>query len=183
MPDLPCLSFGRMRQAKLTKTSPSTISGRPTGAKSNIWNGLPTASSRTWLTMMLVEVPTSVTKPPSSDMNAMGIRSDAGEVLVLRASRSAVGIRIARAPTFLVGIDNRAVAPARTGTCTAAVFNRDSKGFSNSSITPERDTAAETIRAQAMITTTSLVKPPKAAFAGTIPDSTPASSAHNATMS
>ncbi|MDE1918127.1 MAG: hypothetical protein KGJ57_19945 [Sphingomonadales bacterium] len=41
---------------------------RPAGAKSNIWKGFPSVFSRTWLTMMLVEVPTSVTSPPSSGM-------------------------------------------------------------------------------------------------------------------
>jgi len=47
----------------------------------------------------------------------------------------------------------------------------------------ERATAALMIRALAMITTTSLVKPEKALFAGTTPTATPARSAITATTS
>ena len=98
-------------------------------------------------------------------------------------SCSATGIRIARAPTFLVGMDSSAVAPAITGTRLAADFRRASRGRSVSSINPDRATAELVISAQAMITTTSLVKPVKAALAGTTPTAIPARSAPTATRS
>src|SRR3546814_6279735 len=43
--------------------------------------GLPSISSRTRLTMMLGEVPTSVISPPSSAANDIGIRKTEGGVL------------------------------------------------------------------------------------------------------
>ena len=51
----------------------------PTGVKSNMWNGSPRICSRTRDTMMLGEVPTSVTMPPSSEPNDIGISRDDGE--------------------------------------------------------------------------------------------------------
>ena len=45
----------------------------PTGVKSNMPKGSPSSSSRTRDTMMLGEVPTSVTMPPSSEPNAIGM--------------------------------------------------------------------------------------------------------------
>ena len=44
-----------------------------------------------------------------------------GEVLVRLAVCSAIGIRMARAPTFLVAMDRRAVTPASTGTYSFSV--------------------------------------------------------------
>ena len=79
-------------------------------------NGLPSVCSRTSDTRMLGEVPTSVTRPPSSEANDMGIRRRETEVPVRLVSWPATGIRIARAPTFLVAMDRTAVASARTGT-------------------------------------------------------------------
>ncbi len=139
--------------------------------------GLPSDSSRTWLTMMLVEVPTSVTRPPSSDMKLIGISSAETELRSDRPSLSAVGIRIAIAPTFLVIIDRIAVAPAITGTCTLNDFSRDTSGRIDASNTPDRAIAALTTRAEAITTTTSLVKPVKACLAGTTPTIIPISSA------
>ncbi len=46
----------------------------PTGVKSNMPNGSPRSSARSRATMMFGEVPTSVTMPPSSEPNAIGIR-------------------------------------------------------------------------------------------------------------
>ncbi len=120
--------------------------------------------------MMLVEVPTSVTKPPSRDMKDIGIRSDDGEVLVERLTLRATGIMMARAPTFFVSMDKSAVAPDRTGTWVCSDFSRGRMGRTSSSRTPDRATRrALMIRAEAMITTTSLVKPVKALSVGTSP--------------
>ena len=133
--------------------------------------------------MMLVEVPTSVTRPPSSEANDIGIRSRETEVPVRRDSRCATGIRIASAPTFLVAIESSAVTAAITGTWLRSVFSRSSNGLSATSTTPLFWKAALTTSAEAMITTTSLLKPSKACSAGTTPISTPVSTEPSATTS
>ena len=132
---------------------------------------------------MLVDVPTRVTSPPSSETNDIGMSRLEGEVFVSRATRSATGIRIASAPTFLVGMDRRAVAAASTGAWLAAVLSFGRMGFSSRSARPVLATAREITREQAMITTTSEVKPVKAFLAGTMPTSTPASRAPTAMTS
>ena len=78
----------------------------PTGVKSNMPNGSPSSSSRTRDTMMLGEVPTRVTMPPSSEPKAIGIRKLEGGVLVRRAIWNATGIIIASAPMFFTKADS-----------------------------------------------------------------------------
>ena len=178
-----CRSRGISRQPKLTTTSPIAVSASPTGAKSNILNGAPSVCWRTSLTMMLVEVPTSVTSPPSSDMNAIGISSAETELSFSRPSRVATGISVASAPTFLVTIANTAVMPASTGTCETGRLKRAASGRTSGSITPERLIAALITSAEAMMMTTSLVKPVKASFGFTSPTSTASASTPSDTRS
>ena len=64
---------GSSRHAEAEKTTPPIASPMPTGVKSNMPNGWPLSSARSRDTMMLGEVPTSVTMPPSSEPNAIGI--------------------------------------------------------------------------------------------------------------
>ena len=64
---------------------------------------------------MLVEVPTKLTRPPTRAPNDIGMSSREGEVPVRAASLSAMGIMIAKAPTFLVTMASAVVATARTG--------------------------------------------------------------------
>ncbi len=132
---------------------------------------------------MLVEVPTRVTSPPSSEANDIGINRRETEVPVRRESCCATGISIASAPTFLVDIESSAVAAAITGTWLRSVFSRSSSGRSAASTTPLRWKAALTTSAEAMITTTSLLKPSKAWSAGTTPIRTPVSTEPSATTS
>lgn len=66
--------------------------------------------------MILVDVPTSGTSPPSKDMNDIGISSADGELCSDRPIRTATGINVASAPTLLVSMERRAVAAARTET-------------------------------------------------------------------
>lgn len=80
-------------------------------------------------------------------------------------------------------IDSKAVAPAITGTCSASVLSRTSSGRMPTSITPDLAIAALTTSAEAMITTTSLVKPLNALFTGTTPTAMPISSATSDTTS
>ena len=79
-------------------------------------HGLPRISSRTWETMMLGAVPTRVTMPPSMAPKAIGMSRREGEEPVRRDSCSATGIRIAKAPTFLVAVESRVTAAVKTGT-------------------------------------------------------------------
>ena len=56
--------------------------------------------------MMLGEVPTRVTMPPSSEPKAIGMRKLEGGVLVRRAIWNATGIIIASAPIFFTKADS-----------------------------------------------------------------------------
>ena len=78
----------------------------PTGVKSNMPKGSPSSSSLTRDTMMLGEVPTRVTMPPSSEPKAIGMRKLEGGVLVRRAIWNATGIIIASAPMFFTKADS-----------------------------------------------------------------------------
>ena len=84
---------------------------------------------------------------------------------------------------FFVAIDSAAVEAASAGTCAFGRFRRVSCGCRSCSITPERATAALITSAQAMMTTTSLVKPKNACFTLTTPPSTLARRAASATTS
>ena len=77
---------GSSRQPKLTKIRPMRGQHQADRGEVEHLEGLAEVSWRTWLTMMLVEVPTRVTSPPSSDMNDIGISSAEREVLVVRVS-------------------------------------------------------------------------------------------------
>jgi hypothetical protein len=90
---------------------------RPTGVKSNIPKGSPVISPRMRDTMMLGEVPTRVTIPPSREPKAMGIRSREGEVPVRRAIWKATGIIMASAPMFFTKAESTVTAPTSTTTC------------------------------------------------------------------
>jgi hypothetical protein len=151
--------------------------------KSNMAKGLPRASWRTSETMMLGEVPTSTARPPTSEPNDIGISRRPGETPVLRAMRRAEGIISARAPTFLVTIDSTVVAVARTGTWVRSSFRCGSSGAIRVSTRPEREIAALSTRALAMITTMSLEKPSKADLIGISPNTTPTARAPSAIRS
>ena len=115
--------------------------------------------------------------------NAMGISSRDCLVPVRRLTCSATGIMMARAPTFLVTIDNRVTAAVSTGTWLRSVFRCGRIRFRASSTMPDLAKAADTTRAQAMITVTSLEKPSNAASAGITPMARPATRAATATRS
>ncbi len=71
---------------------------------------------------MLGDVPISVTMPPTSEPNAIGMSSLDADVPVRRASWSATGMKIAGAPTFLLTIDITVTATTSAGTCACSVF-------------------------------------------------------------
>jgi hypothetical protein len=155
----------------------------PTGAKSNMRNGSPVICSRMRETMMLGEVPISVMSPPSSEPNARGISTRDGGFPVRRATWSAIGMKIARAPMFFMKAESAVTADASTATCIALVVIRGLNGFIRVSMSPERPMAALTTRAEPTMTTISLLKPRKASGAGTMPQATDARRAKSATRS
>jgi hypothetical protein len=82
-------------------------------------NGWPVSSSRTRETMILGEVPISVTMPPSSAPNDIGISNAETGFSCRRASWNATGIIIANAPIFLTKAERTVTVPARAATCVA----------------------------------------------------------------
>ena len=155
----------------------------PTGAKSNMRNGSPVICSRICDTMMLGDVPIRVMSPPSSEPKASGISTRDGGFSVLRATWSAIGMKIATAPIFLMKAESAVTADASTATCIPLVVIFGTNGFISVSISPERPIAALTTRAEPMMMTMSLLKPRKACAAGTMPQATDASRAKSATRS
>src|SRR6185437_2441535 len=89
------------------------------------------------------EVPTRVTRPPSRDAKDIGIKSRDGDVPVRLAVCSAMGMRIASAPTFLVAMESKAVAATNTGAWLCALFSRGVIGRRIASMTPEREAGAD----------------------------------------
>ena len=61
--------------------------------------------------MIFGEVPTSVTIPPSSAPNDIGISKNDGEVPLRRASWKATGMSMASAPTFLTKAESTVTDP------------------------------------------------------------------------
>ena len=155
----------------------------PTGVKSNMRNGSPKISSRTRDTMMLGEVPTSVTMPPSSAPNDIGINSADTGLLLRRASWKATGISMASAPMFLTNAESTVTEPVSASTCVPVRVRYGPKRRSRRSIAPERATAALTISAAATMITMSSEKPVNALSCGTMPAAIAASSASTATRS
>ena len=133
--------------------------------------------------MMFGEVPTSVTMPPSSEPNAIGISREDGEVPVRRASWKATGISIASAPIFLTKAESSVTEPTRATICRVMVVRYGPSKRTARSTTPERATAALTTSALATMMTMSSLKPVKALLGGTMPTATEASRASTATRS
>src|SRR3546814_11139784 len=103
--------------------------------------GLPSISSRTRLTMMLGEVPTSVISPPSSAANDIGIRKTEGGVLFFFAIWSAEVISIASAPTFLTSADAKPTEAVSTTSWVLTRLTRRETRACALSITPARSPA------------------------------------------
>ena len=132
---------------------------------------------------MLGEVPISVTSPPSSEAKAIGISRAEGGVPVRRASCKATGMKMASAPIFFVTTEAAMTAATSAGTCVLTLVRCGSSGRIRHSTAPDRATAALTSSAEATMMTMSSLKPVKAASAGTMPVTRPASRASIATRS
>ncbi len=121
---------------------------------------------------MLGEVPTSVTSPPSSEPNAIGIRKRDGEASERRANWKATGIMIASAPMFLMKAESTVTAVTSSDHLRRAAVERAGRArWISASTTPERATAALTRSALATMMTMSSLKPAKASSGGTMPTS------------
>ncbi len=135
----------------------------PTGAKSNIRKGAPRISSRTRETMILGEVPTRVTMPPSSEPNAIGISMRggrrAGPARQLEGDRHHHG---ERADILYKARQSRDHGRQHENLDASGVDRYGASGRSTFSITPERATAALTTSALATMMTISSEKPENA---------------------
>ena len=146
-------------------------------------NGSPVICSRMRETITLGEVPIRVISPPSSEPNASGISTRDAGFSVRRATCSAIGMKIASAPMFLMKADSAVTAEASTATCMTLVCIRGTSGFIRVSTRPERPIAALTTSAEPTMMTMSSLKPRKASSGLTMPQAIEASSASRATRS
>jgi len=124
-----------------------------------------------------------VISPPSSEPKASGISTREAGFWLRRATCTAIGMKIASAPTFLMNAESTVTAETSTATCMALVCIRGTSGFISVSITPDRPIAALTTRAEATMITMSSLKPRKASAGLTMPQAIDANSASKATRS
>jgi hypothetical protein len=156
---------------------------RPTGAKSNIPNGAPSNSVRIRETRMLGDVPIRVTSPPISDPKAMGISSLDTGVPLRRATWTAIGRKIARAPMFFMKEDRTVTLKVSTATCRPVLRINGSRSRITLPIRSDLLTAELRISTEAIRTTTGSPKPTKARSIDTTPRVTATRSPSSATKS
>jgi hypothetical protein len=166
-----------------TKAMPAMAHTRPTGEKSNIENGSPSARSRYCAITILGGVPIIVTMPPRIVANESGISdSDTERPAFLAVSMSSV-IRITSAATLLMIADSAAPATDITPIWVESERPASTTYCAISSTAPEFINAREAISTRAMMMTASWPKPAKACSAGMAPPATPMISAAKATRS
>jgi hypothetical protein len=146
-------------------------------------NGWPVSSARTRETRMLGVVPTKVTRPPTSEPKAIGISSADVGVPPRRATCTAIGRKMARAPTFFMKAERTVTPAVRAATRVPVVRSRGSRRRIARPIVPDLPTAALSTSAEATMTTTWSPKPAKAAPGGTTPAAIAVSRASSATRS
>ena len=91
-----------------TYVMPTSATTKPTGAKSNILYGAPSACSRKVAMTMLGGVPISVTMPPRIEANESGMSVSAGLRFALAAAWTSTGINSARAATLFMAAESPA---------------------------------------------------------------------------
>ena len=84
------------------------ITAAPTGAKSNMWNGSPSARCRKVATTTLGGVPISVSMPPRIVAKESGISVAAGLRLAFAAACMSTGMSRASAATLFITADRAA---------------------------------------------------------------------------
>ena len=132
---------------------------------------------------MLGEVPTRVTRPPTSEPKAMGISSMEGDVPPRRATWTATGRKMASAPMFFMKADRTVTPAVSAATRAPVVLSAGSRRRTARPIMPDLPTAALSTSAEATMTTTWSPKPAKALPGGTIPEAVAVSRASSATRS
>ena len=145
--------------------------------------GWPVSSARTRETRMLGEVPTKVTRPPTSEPKAMGISSMDVDVPLRRATWTAIGRKIASAPMFFMKADRTVTPAVSVATRAPVVLSPGSRRRTTRPITPDLPTAALSTSAEATMTTTWSPKPAKALPGGTTPEAVAVSRPSSATRS
>ena len=132
---------------------------------------------------MLGGVPTSVTRPPSSEAKASGIRTTEGRFPAWRAIRSAVGISTASAPTLLMNAESPAATPEVAAICRVGDVPARVSQRATTSTAPEFCSPRLTTSTAATVTTAGWPNPANARSPEMTPPSTSASSARSATAS
>jgi hypothetical protein len=162
---------------------PTTETARPTGAKSNMEKGSPSARARYCAMTMLGGVPISVIMPPRMVAKESGIRVSAAARFALAAASRSSGIRSASAATLLMTADSAAPTTAMTPIWTGKARSGATTRRAMRSTAPELTRPRETISTSAMMTTAGWPKPSKADSGSIWPATTAISSAAKATRS
>ena len=144
----------------------------PTGAKSNMRNGSPSASPRKVAMMMLGGVPISVTMPPRIVAKESGISDWPGGRPALRAASTSTGIRSARAATLFMKADSTIPTAPMIAMWLPSARPATTKRRVISITTPARVSPAETTRTSATTRVAGWPKPSNAFSAGTRPATT-----------
>ncbi len=185
VPSLPLSSpCGISRQPiSATKVNPTTAATMPTGAKSNIANGVPSRSSRMVAMMMLGGVPISVAMPPRMVAKDSGISDRPGLRPALRAVWMSTGISSASAATLFIKADKTAPTLPMIAICAPSLRPVATSVRVIRNTAPDRTSPADTISTSATTSVAGWPNPAKASLVGTAPRTTATISAPNATIS
>ncbi len=155
----------------------------PTGAKSNILKGLPSASLRNSAMTIFGGVPISVIIPPRIDANESAMSESEGLRPLFFAACISRGMSNARAATLFITADRDAASADMMPTCAASLRDASTTYRASSSMTPEFESPRLMISTSAIITVAGCPKPEKACETGTTPVSNAAINAMKATRS
>ncbi len=166
-------------------STPSTATGTPIQAKSNIAKGPgpPSSPARKPATMRLGGVPISVVMPPRMVPKASGISTWPGGSFRRCASLMATGISRAMAPTLFMKADSSAPTPISAARLSTGPALSGRARRASTSTAPEVCSARLMMSMQATVITAGWPKPWKACAGSTSPVRTQASSALTATRS
>jgi hypothetical protein len=134
------------------KITPASAVTAPTGEKSNIPKGSPSACSRKLAIMILGGVPIRVIMPPRIDAKDNGISVKATLRLAFFAACISIGINRASAATLFMTADSTAETPDITLICINRERPPSITWRAINSIAPELDSPRLTINTSAMMT-------------------------------
>ena len=173
----------RRQPISATNATPATAQTSPTGVKSNMPNGAPSASPRNVATTMLGGVPIKVTMPPRIEAKDRGIRVNAGLRLALAAASRSTGMSSASAATLFMIAESAADTPAMIAIWAKTGRAASTTRLATSSTTPAFDSPRLMISTSATTTVAGCPKPLNASPAGTTSATNATTSAPNATRS